>query len=293
MNENELSIPQLDSDLLRIFIAVARHGSVTRAADAVHRTQSAVSVQIKRLEELLETRLFERQARGVALTGAGEALLGSAHEIVDQLDRTAASFVGNRMSGGVRVGIPDEYGSNILPDVLAAFAARNPGVEVSVQCGFSVRFPDLVDKGELDLAIYSSDRPSGKDEVLCEEQTVWAARAGFRAPPGEPIPLALFDRSCWWRDVAAEALRSAGLECRIVYSSESVAGVKAAIAAGLAVGVLAETSLEPSFRVLGRDDGFPPLPKSHLVLMGDGKLKPPAVRAMADAIRGGFRRSAS
>ncbi|MGI9415829.1 MAG: LysR family transcriptional regulator [Hyphomicrobiales bacterium] len=293
MSQNELSTPQLDSDLLRIFIAVARHGSVTRAAGTLHRTQSAVSVQIKRLEGLLETRLFERQARGVALTGAGEALLGSAHEIVDQLDRTAASFVGHRMSGGVRVGIPDEYGSDVLPGVLAAFAARNPDVEVSVQCGFSVGFPDLVGRGDLDLAIFASDRPSRDGEMLCEEQTVWVARAGFRVPADEPLPLALFDRSCWWRDIATEALRSAGCDYRIIYSSESVAGVKAAIAAGLAVGVLARTSLEPSFRALGRDDGLPPLPKSHLVLLGDDRRKSPAVRAMAEAIRGGFVRTAT
>ena len=283
------SSQRLDTDLLRTFLTVARHGNVTRGAQTLHRTQSAVSIQIKRLEESLAARLFRREPRGVSLTEAGERLRAAAERIVGDLDETVRTFRADPTGGLVRVGIPEEYGAEVLPTVLADFSARFPAVEVFVRCGFSVEFPEAIRRGELDLAVFADCQCFGQPDTLIRDPMVWVASRPWRCRDGEPIPLALFDRACAWRDVAIQALEEAGQPYRIVFSSESTAGIKAAIATGLAVGVLARSTLESSMLVLGREHGLPPLPDSVLLLLrgSDGSL---AIDAMAAAIESGFDR---
>ena len=283
------SSQRLDTDLLRTFLTVARHGNVTRGAEALHRTQSAVSIQIKRLEESLAARLFRREPRGVSLTEAGERLRAAAERIVGDLDETVRTFRADPTGGLVRVGIPEEYGAGVLPTVLADFSARFPAVEVFVRCGFSVEFPEAIRRGELDLAVFADCPSFGQPDALIRDPMAWVASRPWRCREGEPVPLALFDRACTWRDVAIQALQDAGQPYRIVFSSESTAGIKAAIATGLAVGVLARSTLESSMLVLGREHGLPPLPDSVLLLLrgSDGSL---AIDAMAAAIESGFDR---
>ena len=283
------SSQRLDTELLRTFLTVARHGNVTRGAQALHRTQSAVSIQIKRLEESLAARLFRREPRGVSLTEAGERLRAAAERIVGDLDETVRTFRADPTGGLVRVGIPEEYGAGVLPTILADFSARFPAVEVFVRCGFSVEFPEAIRRGELDLAVFADCQCFGQPDTLIRDPMVWVASRPWRCRDGEPIPLALFDRACAWRDVAIQALEEAGQPYRIVFSSESTAGIKAAIATGLAVGVLARSTLESSMLVLGREHGLPPLPDSVLLLLrgSDGSL---AIDAMAAAIESGFDR---
>ena len=283
------SSQRLDTDLLRTFLTVAKHGNVTRGAEALHRTQSAVSVQIKRLEESLAARLFRREPRGVSLTEAGERLRAAAERIVGDLDETVQTFRADPTGGLVRVGIPEEYGAEVLPTVLADFSARFPAVEVFVRCGFSVEFPEAIRRGELDLAVFADCRRFGQSDTLIQDPMVWVASRPYRCRDEEPVPLALFDRACAWRDVTIQALENANQPYRIVFSSESTAGIKAAIATGLAVGVLARSTLESSMLVLGREHGLPPLPDSALFLLrgSDGSL---AIDAMAAAIESGFDR---
>ena len=283
------SSQRLDTDLLRTFLTVARHGNVTRGAEALHRTQSAVSIQIKRLEESLAARLFRREPRGVSLTEAGERLRAAAERIVGDLDETVRTFRADPLGGLVRVGIPEEYGAEVLPTVLADFSARFPAVEVFVRCGFSVEFPEAIRRGELDLAVFADCRSFGQSDTLIRDPMAWVASRPWRRRDEEPVPLALFDRACAWRDVAIQALEDAGQPYRIVFSSESTAGIKAAIATGLAVGVLARSTLESSMLVLRREHGLPPLPDSVLLLLrgSDGS---PAIDAMAAAIESGFDR---
>ncbi|HMB48035.1 MAG TPA: LysR substrate-binding domain-containing protein, partial [Afifellaceae bacterium] len=267
MNESE-RLP-INSDLLRTFLAVEQARNLTRAAAALGRTQSAISIQIRKLEEGLCVRLFERQARGMALTEDGERLLPAARNALAGMERIGDLFSGP-LTGRIRVGIPDDYGISVLERVLANFASRHPGVEVSVRCGFSVGFPKAIRRNELDLAVYTAGPPETGESAgkpLFSEPMVWAANADFKLRPDRPVPLALFDRQCWWRDAAIGALHEAGRAYRIAYSSESVAGVKAAIGAGLAVGVLNAGTLEATMRVVDRADGFPPLPTSSLVLL--------------------------
>ncbi len=279
----------LDTDLLRTFLAVARHGNVTRGAESLHRTQSAVSIQIKRLEERLAVALFRREPRGVSLTEAGERLRSAAERIVGDLDQTLRAFRADPIGGLVRIGIPDEYGSDVLPRILANFTARFPAVEVFVQCGLSESFPDIVKRGELDLAVFADPGSPQSSGELIQDPMTWVASRGYRCRGGEAVPLALFDRSCSWRDMTIEALEGIGQPYRIVFSSESVSGIKAAIATGLAVGVLARSTVENSMHILTRQHGFPRLPESVLRLVR-GRAGSPAVAAMAAAVEEGFAR---
>lgn len=288
MNEIERSKSLPDSDLLRSFLTVAQHGNLTRAADTLGRTQSAVSVQIKRLETVLAARLFERQARGMVLTDAGERLLPAASRILADLERVGTMFA-EPLAGRVRIGIPDDYGTTILQDILNRFARSHPQVEVTVRCGFSARFPAALRRNRLDVAVYAADDTEQAGETIFEERAVWAAGESWTNPNDEAVPLALFDRDCWWRDVVLETLDKADRPYRIAFSSESVWGVKAAIAGGLAVGMLAESTLERGMRVLGKSQGFPDLPPSRLVLAQAPKAGGDATDAMAAAVRDGFR----
>lgn len=287
---NEIDASGLDSDLLRSFVLVARHGSITRAAQALHRTQSAVSVQMKRLEMVLGTDLLVRQARGVSLTPAGERLFSQANQILAMLDKLAREYRSAPIAGPVTVGIPEEYGGEMLTSILGGFSRANASAEVSVRCSFSTGFPDAIRKGELDLALYVSGPADTKGEFLASEETVWAAARTFAVPPAEEVlPVALFDRSCWWHDAAVSLLEASGRTYRIAFSSESVAGVKAAVAAELAVAVLGRSCLDRGMRILTPDERFPPLGPSRLVLLTGARREAPPVAAMASAIRAAFR----
>lgn len=288
MNKIERSLPRLESEILRSFLMVAEYGNITRASEDLGRTQSAISVQIKRLETEVGQSLFERQARGMVLTRAGERLRASARQIIAMLDQAAADLAADPIAGHVTVGIPDDYGSEILATILADFANRHPAIDVSITCGFSVGFEAAVKRGKLDLAVYAGAQNDAAGEVLLTEQTVWAGSPGMVVPQNAPLPVALFDRSCWWRDAAVSALEEANIAHRTAYTSESAAGVKAAIKAGLAVGILARSTVEPGMSILGPADGLPALPASNLMLICTEGSESPAIRAMADAIRRGF-----
>ncbi|MGH6932228.1 MAG: LysR substrate-binding domain-containing protein, partial [Dongiaceae bacterium] len=264
-NNTLTATERLDSDLLRTFLIVAEAGSVTKGGDRLLRTQSATSLQIKRLETQIGQQVFERHGRGVRLTAIGEKLLPAAQRVVSLLDATAADLKSDRLTGSLRIGIPDEHGATILPTVLARFASRYADVEVNVRCGFSVEFPKALRQGELDLAVYAAEQPGSSIRLLVREKTVWATSRDHAAHERDPLPVALFDRDCWWRQQAIAALEEAGRRYRIVYTSESVAGVMAAIASGIAVGVLAENSMSAAMRRLGKREGLPTLPSSSLV----------------------------
>lgn len=282
---NELTgADKLESDLLRTFLAIADAGSFTRGAERIYRSQSAVSLQVKRLETVLGQPVFERHGRGIALTVAGEKLRPMARRVVDLLDTAMGELRHDALEGTVRVGIPDEYGENVLPGVIARFARDHPRVELAVRCGFSVGFPDALARDELDLAVHAVETARPGSNVLGTEETVWAGSRLHAAHECDPLPVALFDRECWWRERAIEALESAGRRFRVVYTSESVTGIMAAITAGAGVGLLGRSFLRDDFRALTPVDGFPAVPASTLVLDCRNGNRSSAVDAMAGAI---------
>lgn len=257
-----IQLPGPDSELLRTFLSVAEHGNTTKAAAATNRTQSSVSLRIKKLEQLLDVELFQRSARGMKLNQSGRALQPEAQRVIDDVDQLAASFR-ERLAGTVRIGIPDDYGRFVLENALAQFSGRHPDVVVSVTCGCSGAFPDLIDAGDLDLAIYSAP-PSKSADAFFTEPVVWAAHRDLVLNSDDVLPLALFDRSCWWSDVPSTALANAGRPARVLFSSASHDGIRAAISARLAVGILPRSVL-PSGVIELTD--LPLLPPSSLVLL--------------------------
>ena len=286
---NGVSAGKLDSDLLRTFIAIADTGSFSRGADRLFRSQSAVSLQIKRLETTLGKPVFERRARGITLTPIGEKLRPVAQRVVNLLDVTIGELRGDALEGSIRIGIPDEYGETILPSVIANFVRQHPQVELGVRCGFSASFPHALASGELDLAVYAAESPDADTLLLRKEKTYWIRSINHQTHELDPLPVALFDRECWWRDRALQALESSGRRYRVVYTSESVAGVLAAISAGVAIGLVGENAINTGLKILSEVDGLPGIPSSALVIGRREGVDSPIADAMTEALVAAFR----
>lgn len=265
MVTNDRYIPQLDSDLLRGFLAVAQAGSVSGGAGRLLRTQSAVSVQLRKLEEIVGQRLFDRHGRGVSLTAHGEQLLPVARRVVEILDQAVAAMRGGETGGEIRLGIPEEYGDTLLPPILSGFAQEWPGARILLRCGSSVEFPAALARGELDIALHTPESVTTTDIVVQREAAVWAGSAFHEAESRRPLPVALFDRACWWRERCLDLLREAGAEYEVVCISESVSGIRAAISAGVAIGALPQSALTDRVRRLS-DATLPHLGETPLVL---------------------------
>lgn len=282
-----LNAQSVNSDLLRSFLAVAETGNVTQAAGVIGRTQSAVSLQIQRLEGLLAVTLFERSSRGVALTGEGQRLVPAARRALTEIDRVGTLFQ-DPLEGRIRVGIPDDYNERYFQKALAIFQDRHRAVEIFVRSGCTAGFPAAVRSGDLDLAVYSA-RPLEGAKPFFSEPTHWVAGPDFVLDPDSPIPVALYDRDCPWREAATSALDEAGLSWRMAYLSENFTSVKAAIAAGLAIGYLSESTIDQGLQTLGRKQGLPALPESSLTLLTGDKAESRVVQEMAAAIRAAVR----
>ncbi len=275
---------RLESDLLRTFLAIADAGSVTGGAAKIFRSQSAASVQIKHLEELLGEAVFKRHGRGVVLSPAGEALAPIARQVVHTLDSTLADFKGSGLVGSLRIGIPDDHGRDLLSSIIAAFAREHPRVELTVHRALSTGFPKALATGALDMAVHEVARVAANMAFLKEESLQWVASQEHDLLDRDPLPLALFDRACWWRDAALSALQTAGRRYRVIYSSESVTGVAAAIDAGIAIGIMGTSAMSDGMLVLPESEGFPSLPASKLVLESGRGSGDAAATAMATAI---------
>lgn len=258
----------LDPDQLASFVAVAEAGGFSEAAARVHRTQSAVSMQIKRLEERLGRTLFERSVRGARLTPAGELLLPHARAILRAHREALALFEGDAVRGRVVVGAPDDYAATFLPASLGRFADTHPGVEVELRVAPSSELvPALARPDGPDLALVTAGSGERAATILRREPLVWVTAEGHDLARRDPLPLALFHPGCAFRRAALSALAEAGRRYRIAYTSVSLSGVIAAVKSGFAVGVLLRASLVPGLAVLGPADGLPELPAMAIALV--------------------------
>jgi DNA-binding transcriptional LysR family regulator len=272
----------LDLDLLRTFVFVAEMGNLSRAANFVHRTQSAVSMQMQRLEEVVGKVLLERSGRGVRVTAAGERLLRQAYKLLRLHDDAMMELTGEDFSGLVRLGLADDYAEAFLPPLIGSFAARYPYIGIEVSCSPT---PDLrrdIKSNRLDVAILTLE-PKGQHRSLRRENLVWVGAARGSAQAVEPLPLALSHREAVDRRVALKALRQARRSYRIAYESGSSAGLIAVVRSGLAIAVLARCSVPKDLRVLTKADGLPPLPSVDILLSAGRSMSPPAQR-LADHI---------
>ncbi|HTO33710.1 MAG TPA: LysR family transcriptional regulator [Pararhizobium sp.] len=284
-------LPPLESDLLRTFVAVAESGNFTKAGETVGRTQSAVSMQIKKLEDILGETLFERGSRGVNMTGHGIRLLDNARRIVALLDDTAASIRLPALDGSVRIGISEEYVNSTLPKALGAFAAIHPGVEVTVQQGVSMSNLAALDAGEIDIAIVFEPGGPTRNEVLMVDPTVWVTSDQHQAHTRRPLPIATYTylKNGWCDELALKTLMKRGMESRVAYISRTSSGLIAAVTSGLAIAPLTRSSIPAGCRELTADDGYDVIDFSNVILKARPRGNKRIVETMCNAIREAFR----
>jgi DNA-binding transcriptional LysR family regulator len=278
----------LDTALLRTFTILAETGSFSRTAELIGRTQSAVSSQVRKLEEQLGVTLFIRTTRSVGLTAEAEALRGPALDVLRLCDSLKARAGTGELSGEVRFGAPEDFASAWLPDVLAGFARTHPGVRLHVECDLTRHLVRRFEDGALDVLIVKqkpgAHHPSA--HLLWQERLVWAAQAGWQPPTGAILPLVLSPAPCVYRARAASALDSAGLRWRDAYTSPSFAGMVAAVRAGLGVAVMPESSLPDG---LVAQTSLPALEPADLAMI-ESPAAGPAARALAEHVRGMLHR---
>jgi len=280
--------PPLDSDLMRSFLAVADLGSVTAAAGRLHRTQSAVSLQVKRLEENLGQPLFDRQARGVVLTPRGEQLVPYARRVVALLDEAAVALREKPLVGPVRVGIPDEYSGTVLPRVLAAFDERHEGVQVSVRVDHSSAQIAALEADEIDIGVIYDWSYVQEGEVLCIDPTVWVTSLTHAQHLRRPVPVAVYFRSQWSRDYAEHSLDRQGIDWRAAWSCDMAGGFRVAVMNGMAIAPLSRSTIPAGCRELTAEDGFPMVDNARVVLRRNPRGTSPAVEGMAEVLRAAF-----
>ncbi|WP_018319825.1 LysR family transcriptional regulator [Bradyrhizobium sp. WSM2793] len=260
-----MSAPDLDPELLKAFLAVDEHRSFTRAADVLNRTQSAVSVQIRRLEERLGTKLFQRTRAGVVPSATGEELRAYARRILALNAEAVGALRARKADAVVRLGVMDDYGTIVIPPLLASFARHHPLVRVEIETGLTATMPARLGDA-YDLVIAMHPQGCGDGELLRREQAVWAAAPSYRTAAQCPLPMALYPPGCLFRQWAAEALDAADLPWRLAYVSRTLAAVETIAAQGLAVTVVKAGTLPPSLRALSDRDGMPPLPAAEIRL---------------------------
>jgi DNA-binding transcriptional LysR family regulator len=252
----------IDVDQLRTFIAIVETGSFTKAAEVVHKTQSAVSMQMKRLEERLGKPIFARDGRASKLTEDGDRLLDYARRIIKLNVEALAAFNDAELAGRVRLGLPDDYADRYLPEIMARFSRAYPNVELTVTCEPSVELVKHIDANELDLAIITDCGSSRASEVFRHERLLWVTSQRHSTHLEEPLPLAL------------------GRPHHIAYTSANASAVASAVLSGLAISIFPESGLRPGMRVLNPADGFPELPGCRVGLIRN----PHESLALADAL---------
>ena len=279
----------IEPDLLQTFVAIADCGSFTDAARRVHRTQSAVSMQIKRLEEMLGRAVFDRDGRSVRLTHDGEILLGHARRILEAHRQALSVFADSELEGTVTLGTPDEYAVAFLPAILARFSEGCCRVHVEVVCDSTVNLLQRLSEDAIDLAIVTHGYGDDSGTILMREPLVWVTSARHGAHEQDPVPLALFHPGCKFRQWAIDGLAGQGRPHRLAYTSVSLAAIDAAVRAGLAVSALPFSNVTEGLRILDERDGFPSLPNYQIALRRAGAARSAVCECLAEHIIEHFR----
>lgn len=277
----------LDIDVLRTVVAAQRLGSFNRAAEQVGRTQSAVSQQIHKLEERVGVKLFRKHGRFLEPTAAGETVLAYARRILDLNDEAVAAIRGSCVEGAVRFGLPGDFAETWLPMALGRFKRAHPGVCVEAAVERNALLIERLDKGQLDLAVALGLTTRDDAQLIATLPMAWIGPATGVLPwsASEPVPLALFEAPCGFRDAAIRALDLAGVRWTIVFTSPSLPGLWAAVAAGLGITVRTSASLPNMLRVLGPQEGLPPLSTIGLAMHDAGRALSPATRRLKDIMQ--------
>lgn len=279
-----LRIAMLDLELLRSFVSVVDAGGFTRAGERVHRTQSTVSQQIKRLEESFGRELLQRSGKRVTLTDEGERLLSYARRLL-ALAAEARDVVAKPASDGVvRLGIPEDFAAHRLAQMLSQHRRARPNLRLDVRCDISTELRAALERGEIDVALVKRTPGDGRCVAAWPERLQWVTSS--RHPivsNGDPVPLAVFQHGCLYRNRAIHALEAAGRSWHIAYSSPNMVGIQAAVSAGLGVSILPDVAILREHRILGRKDGFQPVDNTEVALIAADNINP-AARRLADLL---------
>lgn len=284
-------LPPFDFDLLRSFVAVVDQGGFTRAAVRLGRTQSAVSLQIKRLEDALGQQVIVRDRREIHLTTEGEILLPYARRLLETADEARVRLLEPDVGGVVRLGTPEDFATLHLPDVLSRFARAHPQVSLEVNCDFTANLLDGFGKGLYDLVLCKREpqmnapgRGAGEGPSVWREPLVWAGSERLSLAPDAAVPLVLAPNPDIYRRRAVSALDAAGRHWRTVYTSPSLAGIQAAVRAGLGVTILPKEMVLPGLIMLGAEEGLPDLADTEIVLLRAPGTTGKAVGLLAEHI---------
>jgi DNA-binding transcriptional LysR family regulator len=280
-------IRNLDIAALRSFAAVAETGGVTRAAARLNLTQSAVSMQIKRLEQLLGASLFDRGPRSMALTDAGEQLLSYARRIVALNDEAWARMTSEEWEGELTLGVPHDIVYPHIPAALRELARLAPRLKVSLVASYTRALKPAFARGEMDIILTTEDAPGPGGETLAERPLVWIGARDGAAWRKRPLPLA-FEPSCIFRPAATAALDAAGISWTMAVESASARGIEAAVTADLAVFAGLDTAVPPQLEAVRHNDALPALPKVRVNLYERDGAGGDMIRRVADAIRAAF-----
>ncbi|MDV4165177.1 LysR substrate-binding domain-containing protein [Rhizobium leguminosarum] len=279
-----------DLDVLRTFSTGMELGNFAKAAERLGRSTSAVSAQLKKLEEQAGTPIFRKVGRGLALTDAGETMLGYARRLLELNDEAAAAVHSVKLEGWVRLGLQEDFGETLLPDVLGRFARAHPKVRIEARVVRNAELLERVTSGKLDLALAWSDGTlTAHCERIGEVPMRWIGPAegqpGWQAASGEPLPLASLEAPCLLRSAATKALDEAGISWRLAFVSPSLGGLWAATAAGLGLTIRTPIGLPAKVRPLVPETiGLPDLPTLGLVLHRAEAEPQPAVARLAELV---------
>ncbi|MBP0593694.1 LysR family transcriptional regulator [Paraburkholderia sp. LEh10] len=273
--------PEFNVDLLRTFVAVVEAGSFTKAAVTVHRSQAAVSMQIKRLEQMLGTTLFARDTRNLSLTRPGNTLLEYARRVIDLHEEAWSAIVRPEVKGRVVLGAPDDYVSSLLSPVLRRFSNLYPHVEIEIVCAQSTALAPMLADNKIDLAFVTRDRKL-RGEFVRSEPMVWVgASADTPVLKLSPLPVGLYEPGCVARANTLAALDRARIRYRAAYSSASLSGLVATVDAGLSVIALARCSVPSRLAILGAEHGLPVIEPLDIVVARSAKSDRPTCDYLA------------
>ncbi|WP_375458080.1 LysR family transcriptional regulator [uncultured Enterovirga sp.] len=277
----------LDTALLRAFVAVAETGGMTSAGNVLHLTQAAVSQQIKRLEETLGCELIRRDRRGLGLTDSGERLFGRAKRMLALNDEIWGEMTRSSFAGEVKLGVPYDLVAFYLPAVLRRFSRAHPQVEITLVCRNSIMLAAAVAAGELDLAVVEAARLDPHAELLATDRLVWVGAKGGEAHRRRPLPVAS-DDNCAFRPILFEALRKADIPFRIVTDAVNLDAASATVQTDLAIVAALAGAVPDDVTVLGPESGLPDLPPFTIGLHLPRTGASPAAQVLAQGLREAF-----
>jgi DNA-binding transcriptional LysR family regulator len=253
-------IINFQTDLLRTFVSVIDLGAYTKAGEALGRTQPAISLQMRRLEELVGAPLIKQVGRTLLLTGEGEMLLSYAREILRLNDEAASYFNRSKIAGVLRVGLPNDYAVAFLQGVITEYTRQHPDISLELYCGWSEEILEKLHADELDIVVAMANNEH--TQYLSRswiERPIWAAADNAIFEPADAVPLAAHPEGCAYRARMIQALDGAQMRWRVAYTGPGIAGLQNAVVNGLGVSALTRYTMLPGMRALDETQGFPPL----------------------------------